>query len=211
MIAKLTGILDSVENGRIVLDVRGVGYLILVSPRTQGVIGEAGGNVSLLTEMIVREDSMTLYGFCDRAEREWFRLLTTVQGVGAKVALAILGIATPDELPVLIASQDKKGISRADGVGPKLAMRIVTELKDKVGDFTFGAGAQQDGFSAAPLATATTPENLLAQDAVSALVNLGFDRSNAFSCVSAVIAREGADISLDDMIKLGLKELSVMS
>lgn len=142
MIGKLTGIIDQIESDTLILDVGGVGYVLNVSPRTMARIGQPGERVSVLVHTHVREDIIQLYGFADRAEREWFNVLTTVQGVGNKVALAILGVCPPERLPLIIASQDKAALTQADGVGPKLASRILTELKDKAGDIALGPAAQ---------------------------------------------------------------------
>ena len=131
MIAKLSGILDSVAQDFLIIDVQGVGYHVFASPRTLSRIGEKGDSVSLLIDTHVREDHIHLFGFADAGEQQWFRLLTSVQGVGAKAGLSILGVCAPDQLAFAIASQDKAALTRADGVGPKLALRILTELKDK--------------------------------------------------------------------------------
>src|SRR5579871_3469767 len=131
MIARLSGRVDSIGDTSCVIDVGGVGYLVFCSSRTLGALPE--GVTTLLTEMQVREDAITLYGFATAAEREWFRLLTTVQGVGAKVALAILSALSPDQLIAAISAQDKAALTRAPGVGPKLAVRLVTELREKAG------------------------------------------------------------------------------
>ena len=160
MIARLTGQLAETGADHAVIDVAGVGYLVQASSRTLSVIGPVGGSVMLFTEMQVREDSMTLFGFSSAAERDWFRLLTGVQGVGGRVALAILSALSADELQRAVASGDKAMVARAQGVGPKLAERIVRELKDKVGGVIPG--------SVTPVAAAMGA----AQDAVSALLRL---------------------------------------
>lgn len=134
MIGKLTGRVDSISGQQLIIDVQGVGYVVNVSGRTLRQVGAIGDMASVLVETHVREDAINLFGFADALERDWFRLLTTVQGVGAKVALAILSALTPDQLSQAIAAQDKAAITRADGVGPKLGLRLVTELKDKVID-----------------------------------------------------------------------------
>ena len=148
MIAKLAGIVDQVGEDGAVIDVGGVGYLAFCSTRTLGQLPPAGEPVRLLIETHVREDHIHLYGFVDAAERDWFRLLTTVQGVGARLALAILSALTPEELGLAIVAQDNAVLARAEGVGPKLAARIVNELKDKVGGLALAAP------SAAPPAAA---------------------------------------------------------
>jgi holliday junction DNA helicase RuvA len=199
MIAKLTGVVDSKTTDAAVVDVAGVGYLVFGSARMLNRLPAAGGAVSLFIETHVREDHIHLYGFIDAAEREWFRLLTTVQGVGGRVALAILGVLSPGELTQAIAAQDKATLTKAPGVGPKLAGRIATELKDKVGGIAFGP--------VAAVAAATETSGPVA-DAVSALVNLGYRRAEAFGAVAQAAQRLGANAALDALIKAGLKELS---
>jgi holliday junction DNA helicase RuvA len=204
MIARLKGIVDGIDTGSAIIDVNGVGYLIFASGRTLSrlVVGEA---TTIEVETHVREDHIHLYGFADIAERDWFLLLTTVQGVGAKVALAMLGILSPDELLQAIAANDKAAVTRAPGVGPKLATRILSELKDKVGNMALGAVAQQTsdetnvGNAAAPAALA---------DAASALVNLGYGPSEALGAVSRVAAQLGEGASVEELIQGGLKELA---
>jgi holliday junction DNA helicase RuvA len=199
MIAKLTGVVDSKTADGAVVDVAGVGYLVFGSARMLNRLPAAGGAVSLFIETHVREDHIHLYGFIDAAEREWFRLLTTVQGVGGRVALAILGVLSPGELTQAIAAQDKTTLTKAPGVGPKLAGRIAIELKDKVGGIAFGP--------VAAVAAATETSGPVA-DAVSALVNLGYRRAEAFGAVAQAVRRLGANAALDALIKAGLKELS---
>lgn len=219
MIGKLTGIIDSTGSGTLMLDVNGVGYLVHASPRTLSAIGQAGERVSLLIHTHVREDIIQLYGFADAFEQQWFNLLTTVQGVGNKVALAILGVCPPDRLALIIASQDKAAITQADGVGPKLATRILTELKDKAGDVALGSSATTTKTTIDKKAVSKTTasdandndgvnHDALITDAVSALLALGYSRSEAYSAVTTVISN---DKSLDDIqkvITLGLKELA---
>lgn len=212
MIAKLTGIIDSAAENTVIVDVGGVGYLVHASGRTLSRIGTRGSNVSLLIETIVREDQFTLYGFADAAEKEWFQILCTVQGVGAKVALAILSAVPPEQLPVAIASQDKSALRRADGVGDKLAVRIVTELKDKAGKMALGAAAGQQAAAAAGKAKGGAAlvdlPRTASNDAVSALINLGYGRTEAFSAVANVLREKGDDTPLADLIRESLKELS---
>ena len=196
MIAKLTVLLDSAGGDSAVVDVGGVGYLVFCSSRTLGKLPTKGGPVSLLVETHVREDHIHLYGFADVAEREWFRLLTTVQGVGARLGLAILGALSTDDLARAIASADKASLSRASGVGPKLALRIAVELKDKVGALALGP------------ASAILPESRAAADAVSALVNLGYRRAEAFDAVATATRRLGGAAAVDALIRAGLQELS---
>jgi Holliday junction DNA helicase RuvA len=205
MIAKLSGLLDSIRDGQAVIDVNGVGYLVFCSSRTLGLLPARGQPVSLQIETHVREDHIHLYGFGSDAERDWFKLLTTVQGVGAKVALSILGTLAPLELAQAIVAGDRASVARSEGVGPKLAQRIVTELKDKAGAIGLRNGVQ----SQAPIAAANgdaAVEGDLA-DAVSALVNLGYRRVEAFSAVTNASRKLGADAAVGDLIRAGLKEL----
>lgn len=195
MIARLTGTLVESASDHAVLDVNGVGYLVLASSRTLTAIGPVGGQVMLLTELQVREDSMTLFGFGNPGEREWFRLLTGVQGVGGRVALSILSTLTPDELAQAVARQDKVAVTRANGVGPKLAERIVRELKDKVGGVALGPTG------AAPVAATGH-----AADAASALTGLGFKPAEANAAVAAAEAELGDGATLDALVRMALKK-----
>ena len=196
MIARLTGLIDAATAEGVVLDVNGVGYLVFCSPRTLARLPAKGAPASLLVETHVREDHIHLYGFADVAERDWFRLLTTVQGVGAKLAQAVLGVLSPDDLARAIAAGDKASLARAPGVGQKLAGRSAAELKDKVGAVALGP------------AVAALPERGVEADAVSALVNLGYRRAEAFEAVAAATRRLGGGAQVDQLIKAGLKELS---
>lgn len=202
MIAKLSGVLDSVEADACVVDVGGVGYLAYCSGRTLGRLPAPGQPVSLAVITHVREDHIHLYGFLDAAERDWFRLLTTVQGVGSRVALAIQSALGTAELAAAIALQDKTALARADGVGPKLAARITNELKDKVGGLQ--PMVPLDGGRGAAPATLGGA----AEDAVSALVNLGYRRIDAFGAVTGAQRRLGADASIETLIRAGLAELA---
>ena len=193
MIAKLTGTLDAVAADHAVIDVGGVGYLIGASTRTLGAIGQPGGQVTLHTEMLVAEDSIRLVGFGTAGERDWFRLLTSVQGVGARVALAILSILSPDDLARAVSAQDKAMVARASGVGPKLAERIVRELKDKTGGAVPAAGGT---IAAGGAATA---------DATAALLGLGFRPGEAASLVDAAAKEIGDDATLDALVRAALK------
>ncbi len=201
MIAKLTGTLGTSGEGWAVIDVNGVGYLIFCSNPTLGVLAGVTGAVSVFVETHVREDHIHLYGFADEGEREGFKLLTTVQGVGAKVALGILSALAVDELAQAVAAGDKAAVSQAQGVGPKLATRIVTELKDKVGGIALGTAALQAD------AAAAGDGAVKAADAVSALVNLGYGRTEAFGAVARSVQRLGSDATLDSLIRDGLGEL----
>ena len=195
MIAKLTGRLDSVSADAAVIDVGGVGYLVGASARTLTALGPVGGTVVIFTEMLVAEDFIRLVGFATASEQEWFRLLTSVQGVGGRVALGILSALDPAELQRAVASGDKAMVSRAQGVGPKLAMRIVNELKDRVGGtIALGAGL--------PVASSVGA----AADAVSALLNLGFRPAEASSAVAAAEAELGGGATLDALVRSALKK-----
>lgn len=205
MIGKLSGIIDSFGSDYIVLDVSGVGYLVHCSPRTLAQAGQAGDTASFLIDTHVREDAINLYGFKDAMEQQWFRLLTSVQGVGARVGMAILGACPTERIGFAIASGDKAAIQAADGVGPKLALRIVTELKDKAGKIDLQISTPK----LETVGARTTAPASLDQDAVSALVNLGYAKTDAFQAVLQVKqANDNADLSLSDMIRLALKELS---
>ena len=195
MIAKLTGRLDSVSADAAVVDVGGVGYLVGASARTLTALGPVGGSVVIFTEMLVAEDFIRLVGFATAAEQEWFRLLTSVQGVGGRVALGILSALDPAELHRAVASGDKATVARAQGVGPKLAMRIVNELKDRTG----GAIPIAGGLPVPPVVG-------LAADAVSALLNLGFRPAEAASAVAAAEGELATDASLDALVRLALKK-----
>ena len=198
MIARLTGILAEAAADHAVIDVAGVGYLVQASSRTLSVLPPVGGNVMLFTEMQVREDAITLFGFGSAGERDWFRLLTGVQGVGGRVALAILSVLDPDELARAIGSGDKAMIARANGVGPKLAQRIAMELKDKVGGITLTPGRALGG---APASSAQA-------DALSALANLGFRPAEASAAVTAAIEELGDGAGLDALVRLALRKAS---
>ncbi len=203
MIAKLKGMVDSVDDGSAVIDVNGVGYLVSASSRTLRDL-VVGGPATLLVETIVREDAIALYGFLETAERDWFRILTTVQGVGARVGLSILSTLSPDEIARAIAAGDKASLSRPAGVGPKLAARLATELKDKAAAFGIAPASHKPsdkGYVVPPTATVD-------EDAVSALVNLGYRRIEAFGAVARVSQRLGEGAALDAIIKAGLQELA---
>jgi Holliday junction DNA helicase RuvA len=205
MIAKLSGLLDSIRDGQAVIDVGGVGYLVFCSSRTLALLPPRGQPVSLQIETHVREDHIHLYGFGSDAERDWFKLLTTVQGVGAKVALSILGTLAPLELAQAIVAGDRASVARAEGVGPKLAQRVVTELKDKAGAIGLQAGVAAQMPAAASNGAAAVDGELA--DAVSALVNLGYRRVEAFGAVTNASRKLGAGAAVGDLIRAGLKEL----
>lgn len=195
MIARLTGILAESAADHAVIDVAGVGYLVQASARTLSAIGTVGGQVMLFTEMQVREDAITLFGFGSAGERDWFRLLTSVQGVGGRVALAILSVLAPEELSRAVASGDKAMIARANGVGPKLAQRIAMELRDKVGAAELG-----------PVGTVAAPKGSASADALSALANLGFRPAEANAAVNAAVAELGEAANLDALVRLALRK-----
>jgi holliday junction DNA helicase RuvA len=204
MIGKLKGILDSYGEDFVVVDVNGVGYVVHCSARTLQALPAPGEPVTLAIETHVREDQIRLFGFTADVEREWFRLLQTVQGVGTKVALAILGTLKPADLATAIAMRDKAMITRTPGVGPKVAERIVTELKDKAPAYTDVdpavvrlSGALDERRAPAPVA-----------DAVSALVNLGYGQPQAAAAVAAAARAAGEGADTRQLIRLGLKELS---
>ena len=207
MIAQLRGTIVRTDDQLTVLDVEGVGYAVNVSGRTQSQLGTMAGEVRLLTEMQVREDSMTLFGFLDLAERDAFRLLITVQGVGAKAAMAILSVLSPSDLTKTIIAGDKAMVARADGVGPKIAQRVVNELGEKVGKITSLGGALAIGDSGAGVAGGLDGAAAgLFGDAVSALINLGYGRAEAHSAVMRVQAKAGGD-NLSDVIAAALREM----
>ena len=201
MIGKLKGVVDSIAEDHLILDVHGVGYVVQCSTRTLAKMAQTQAAV-LAIETQVREDSIRLFGFTSDSERDWFRLLQNVQGVGAKVALAILGIMSTSELATAIAMQDKAAVARAPGVGPKLAARLVAELKDKAPAFTAVDPV------AARLAGDDAPAPRAVQDAISALVNLGYGRPQAATAVAAALRALGDDAEAAALIRRGLKELS---
>ena len=204
MIASLHGRLESLGEDCAVIDVGGVGYLVFCSTRTLARLPNTGEAVHMLTETHVREDHIHLYGFAEAAERDWFRLLTTVQGVGARMALAILSVLSPAQLIQAIAAQDKAALARANGVGPKLAARIVSELKEKAGRVVLGEAAHL----AAQLEGGDVPAQPVPEDAVSALVNLGYGRGEAFGAVAQAARALGDKAPLESLIRAGLKELA---
>ncbi|MBY5650773.1 Holliday junction branch migration protein RuvA [Rhizobium leguminosarum] len=203
MIGKLKGTIDEIGEDYVLVDVHGVCYVAYCSARTLSKIGSAGEACVLFIETYVREDQLKLFGFMTALEREWFNLLQSVQGVGAKVALAVLSTLTPGELANAIALQDRAAVSRAPGVGPKVAMRLVTELKNRAPAFAGEAiniGLKQElgeGVAAAPVA-----------DAVSALTNLGYSRDQAANAIAAAMKTAGDGADSAKLIRLGLKELA---
>lgn len=206
MIGKLTGKVDSTHEDHAILDVNGVGYLVFASAKTLGVMPPPGGMMSVLVETHVREDHIHLYGFASEAERQWFRTLTTVQGVGVKVALAILGSMAPEQILTAIAAQDKRAFAAVSGIGPKLAERIVTELKSQATKMS-GAGFAISAPHAGTSKGKAAPKSSAVEDALSALVHLGYSRSDAFSVVMRIQQAE-PEASLDTLIRASLKELA---
>lgn len=209
MIARLKGLLDEVGPDWVVIDVAGVGYLVYCPGRVIAGLPAVGQPVAMHIETHVREDHIHLYGFSSALERECFRMLTTVQGVGAKVGLAILGTLTVDELTTAIVAQDKAMLSRPDGVGPRLAARLMTELKDKIVSLggSFAPQPARAPVAGAAAGGAGPAETGVSADAISALVNLGYGRAEAFGAVGRVIQAEGDDIGLNALIPAALKEL----
>ena len=205
MIAQLSGRLVICDLNHLVLDVQGVGYLVHATGRTLGQVGQAGDMVTLLTELLVREESLTLYGFSDEAERAAFKMLQTVQGVGAKAALSILTTLTSDQLSAAIIAGDKAMVSRADGIGPKLAQRIVNELAQKLPSLMPSAQTAQ-GTAKDGAATPSDASGQLAQDALSALVNLGYSRTEAFAAIGQSL-QEGESQDVSALIASALKQL----
>jgi Holliday junction DNA helicase RuvA len=204
MIGKLKGVIESYGEDHVILDVNGVGYLVHCSARTLQELPPAGQVATLSIETYVREDQIRLFGFMTDVEREWFRLLQTVQGVGAKVALAVLGTLKPVDLASAIAMRDKAMVARTPGVGPKVAERIVTELKDKAPAYAEVdpalvrlSGALEDKRAPQPIS-----------DAVSALVNLGYGQPQATAAVAAAARSAGEGAEVKTLIRLGLKELA---
>ena len=196
MIARLTGLLAEATSDHAVLDVGGVGYRVAASTRTLAALGPQGGTATLHTEMLVREDAITLIGFASAQERDWFGLLLGVQGVGVKVALAILSALSADEITRAIGAGDSAMVARANGVGPKLAARIVNELKDKVPAF---------GGAVAGVALAPPPRGTPAADALSALANLGFRPAEATRAVADAVSELGEGAAIDGLIAAALR------
>ncbi|EAU42865.1 Holliday junction DNA helicase motor protein [Fulvimarina pelagi HTCC2506] len=205
MIGKLKGTVEEIGEDHVVVDVHGVGYVAFCGARTLAGLSGVGEAIVLFIETIVREDMIRLYGFATAAERDWFRLLQTVQGVGSKVALAVIGTLSSGDLANAVALQDKAMVARTPGVGPKVAQRIVAELKDRAPAFS-GAGSEESfglkrdiggGTASAPVA-----------DAVSALTNLGYPRDQAATAVATAVRDAGEDADSAKLIRLGLKALS---
>ncbi len=204
MIGKLKGLVDGFGDDVVHIDVQGVVYEAFCSAKTMTALPQVGHAAVLHTEMIVREDMIRLYGFSSDAEKAWFNVLMTVQGVGARVALSILSVLSPPELASAIALQDKAMVGRANGVGPKLALRIVTELKGK-GPAISGVDGHVLGLQSA---IGEGVAGGAVSDAVSALSNLGYSQAQASAAVARVVAKQGDGASAEMLIRLGLRELS---
>lgn len=218
MIAKLKGVVDTIGEDYLVLDVNGVGYLVFASAKTLGKL-VLNQQAVLMIETVVREDSISLYGFADALEKEWFNTLTKVQGVGAKVCLAIMSVLSPIQLAQAISAQDKNSFARANGVGPKLAARIVTELKDKIVSVPV-AEVAKDINAALNVDKATGEvlnyeDNLISrdddptkmEDAISALMNLGYQRLEAYKTVNQVLS-QNPNVEMGEIIRLALREFA---
>lgn len=203
MIGKLKGIIDTYGPDWVIIDVSGVGYLVHCSARTLAALPAAGEAAAVAIETYVREDVIRLFGFASAQERDWFRLLQSVQGVGTKVALAVLSTLTPNELASAIAMQDKALIARTPGIGPKVAQRVISELKDKA-----PALGSVDPALAALQGTIETGAPSAAGDAVSALINLGYGQTQAGAAVSAALRKSGDEASAESLIRVALKELA---
>lgn len=202
MIAQLRGTIVQMDGNMVIIDVGGVGYAATVSGKAQAGLETDGGEVTLLTDMVVREDSMTLFGFVDAAERDAFRLLVTVQGVGAKAAMAILSVLMPDDLAGAILAGDKAMVARADGVGPKLAQRVVNELAEKIGALPVS------GTGATAVAGAEAVSGSVGADAMSALVNLGYGRAEAHAALQRARTDGVAEDDLSALIAAALQEMA---
>jgi holliday junction DNA helicase RuvA len=201
VIARLRGTIDALDEDHAVIDVAGVGYLVACSTRTLAALPRPGEAVDLLIDTQVRSESITLYGFRTAAERSWFRLLQTVQGVGARVALSVLSVLGPDELARAVVAQDKAALGRASGVGPRLAGRIASELRDRLTELPGPVGAPVPG-------PATVIHAGAAADAVSALVHLGYGRGEAHAAVAKAAAALGDAAPVEALIRIGLQDLA---
>ena len=204
MIGKLKGLVDSFGDDHVLIDCGGVCYEAFCSSRTLQALPRVGEASVVFIETIVREDMIRLYGFSSEAEKAWFNLLMTVQGVGARVALAILSALSPSEISSAIALQDKAMMGRANGVGPKLAIRLVTELKGKVP----ATGAIDAGTLGLQTALGDGMASSNITDAVSALTNLGYSSAQASAALARIVAREGDGVPTEKLIRLGLRDLS---
>lgn len=204
MIGKLTGTVDAIGDGWLILDVGGVGYEVHAPSRTIARL-KPGEGASFIIEMLVREDMIRLYGFATAGERTWFRQLQSVQGVGAKLAVAILGALSPSDIAQAVMMQDQKLISRAPGVGPKVAARLIAELRDKVAKLSTTSPLDH-GTAAKPGAAPAGISG--AADAISALTNLGYGPAEAMAAINGVLAEKGTGLKTEELIRLGLKALA---
>ncbi len=205
MIALLKGIIEALDTNSVLLDVNGVGYEVFASARTLSKIGGIGEATKLYIHTHVREDHIHLFGFADTQEKEWFNILTTVQGVGAKMGLNILSSIPAENIATIIAAQDKAALTQISGVGPKLAGRLLTELKDKAGKMALSTPISSITTSSNTQQTSSLTPSNTAQDAVSALVNLGYGQTEAFSAIAKISDQSD---NVQTLITLGLKELS---
>lgn len=205
MIGKLTGRLDTPFEGGCIFDVNGVGYLVACSARTLAALPQPPATGALLVETVVREDAIILYGFAEASERDWFRLLTAIQGVGPKVALALLSTLSPADMARALMAGDRGALSRAPGVGAKLAARLVAELRDKVGAMPTGPGVSPGTVA---VAAQLPPAEKALAEAISALTNLGWRRPEASAAVARVAERLGEGAALEPLIREALKELA---
>lgn len=205
MIGKLKGIIDAFGDDWVLIDVNGVCYEVHCSPRTLGSLPQVGEAATIAIETHVRETEIKLFGFATDAERAWFRLLQSVQGVGAKVALAVLGTLSPQDLANAVALQDKAQVARSPGVGPKVAQRIVSELKDKIPNMVLSG---QPGAALSAVGEEPLPAAPAAADAVSALTNLGYAHAQAAAAVASAVRKTGEEGETAELIRLGLKELA---
>jgi Holliday junction DNA helicase RuvA len=205
MIGKLKGRIDELTEDSVILDIGGVGYLVFCSPRTLAALPRKGEFAELIIETHVREDHIHLLGFPSAYEKEWFLLLNTVQGVGVKMAMAILSVFSPDQLSQAIAAKDIKGLTKVSGVGNKLAERLTTELKSKV---TKMAPELSIPTSTSKSGGITSPASNMNEDAISALAALGYSRSDAFSAIARAASTLGESVTLDGLIKEGLKQMA---
>lgn len=211
MIALLTGVVEAMEADRCIIDVNGVGYLVQASSRTLSALPAPPAVARLLIDTHVREDAITLYGFVEPAEREWFRLLTTVQGVGARVALGLLSALSPAELVGAISSGDRASLTRAPGVGGKLAIRLLSELRERVGTMPTAPGvsvSSRAASAAVPASSLPAPAAGVEADVLSALANLGYRRVEAQPAVGRVLERLGEGADIDRVLRESLRELS---
>lgn len=205
MIALLKGLIEALDTNAVLLDVNGVGYEVFASGRTLSKIGGVGEAAKLYIHTHVREDHIHLFGFADLVEKEWFTILTTVQGVGAKMGLSILSTIPAEQLATTIAAQDKAALTQVSGVGPKLAQRLLTELKDKAGKMALSPATFSPANTSSNTGASPIVENSISADAVSALVNLGYGQSEAFTAIAKVANQSD---NVQTLITLGLKELS---